>query len=322
MLHNLRAILLKNYIPISRLKEDRVSSYPYISGDTFRSISNIVIDDLSTNFVENIKLQINYIINQPSVLKNNQIIIFVELSCINSETNQELLLSVASDIFQSIPSSTKQKIKIKYIFHNGDRVPSKSFYEMLLSYCHKIFSVNVHDELANLIPLPIGIENYHIAQNGSLKNLTKNVIIRNNQILSSLNKNILIFACFNTNTNPKSRDPLAKLTVRYGYSFHKNLSKAKFSNMLSQALFTLCPVGNGMDTHRIWESLAVGSVPVVLKGSIANSLTDQLPIHCVNSWESFLSLKPEYLKNLYANYSKKTILKMYFDYWESLIQDS
>lgn len=48
--------------------------------------------------------------------------------------------------------------------------------------------------------------------------------------------------------------------------------------------FVLCPRGNGVDTHRLWETLYMGSIPIVIR-DIAHSDWMDLPILFVNSWE-------------------------------------
>ena len=44
-----------------------------------------------------------------------------------------------------------------------------------------------------------------------------------------------------------------------------NLPIDNYKNNLDTYKFILCPPGNGLDTHRVWESLYLGSVPVVKK---------------------------------------------------------
>jgi len=67
----------------------------------------------------------------------------------------------------------------------------------------------------------------------------------------------------------------------------------KYNNTLSQSLFSLCPVGAGPNSLRFWESLAVGSIPVVLSDtyqlpSVARlGLTDQI------SWDDAVIFQPE-----------------------------
>jgi Exostosin family len=47
-------------------------------------------------------------------------------------------------------------------------------------------------------------------------------------------------------------------------SYAVDESVSRYNSLLSDSVFSLCPVGAGPNTLRLWESLAVGSVPVLL----------------------------------------------------------
>jgi hypothetical protein len=47
--------------------------------------------------------------------------------------------------------------------------------------------------------------------------------------------------------------------------------------------FVLCPPGNGVDTHRMWEALVAGAIPVVLR-SQAMKPFESLPILFVEDY--------------------------------------
>ena len=47
-------------------------------------------------------------------------------------------------------------------------------------------------------------------------------------------------------------------------SYQVDASVRRYNELLSDSVFSLCPAGAGANTLRLWESLAVGSVPVVL----------------------------------------------------------
>ncbi|WP_310621526.1 hypothetical protein [Flexibacterium corallicola] len=51
----------------------------------------------------------------------------------------------------------------------------------------------------------------------------------------------------------------------------------------SRYLFTLSPFGAGMDCHRTWEAILLGSVPIV-QSSPLNSLFKRLPVSIVEDW--------------------------------------
>lgn len=62
--------------------------------------------------------------------------------------------------------------------------------------------------------------------------------------------------------------------------------------------FNVCPEGNGMDTHRFWETLYLGGIPVVLRGSYQHRLGKylSLPVMAIRAWRDlsdFESIKEE-----------------------------
>jgi hypothetical protein len=52
--------------------------------------------------------------------------------------------------------------------------------------------------------------------------------------------------------------------------------------------FVLCPQGNGIDTHRLWETLYVGGFPVVLEGTSLDEVLRLLPVVLLDSWERLI----------------------------------
>jgi hypothetical protein len=46
----------------------------------------------------------------------------------------------------------------------------------------------------------------------------------------------------------------------------------------------LCPEGNGVDTHRFWETLYMGGIPVVTKNPMMEFFYNNLPVIQLNDW--------------------------------------
>ena len=63
-----------------------------------------------------------------------------------------------------------------------------------------------------------------------------------------------------------------------------NLEKMKYKHDLERFVFVLCPWGNGFDTHRIWETLYSGSIPVIKKHKTFEYLED-LPALFIDNYE-------------------------------------
>jgi hypothetical protein len=51
-----------------------------------------------------------------------------------------------------------------------------------------------------------------------------------------------------------------------------------YNKLLSDSVFSLCPVGTGSNTLRLWESLAVGSIPVLFSQAALMPCGGNLPI--------------------------------------------
>ena len=47
--------------------------------------------------------------------------------------------------------------------------------------------------------------------------------------------------------------------------------------------FVISPVGQGLDTHRTWEALILGCIPIIRKNPIVEVFKD-LPVLMVNKW--------------------------------------
>ena len=81
--------------------------------------------------------------------------------------------------------------------------------------------------------------------------------------------------------------------------------------------FVLAPTGQGIDTHRVWEALLLGNIPIV-KSSPLDNLYQNFPILIVKSWRDIdksklINFENEYLKKSY-NYEK-----LLLEYWRSKI---
>tara|TARA_Y100000996_G_C22282221_1_gene544513 strand:+ start:342 stop:626 length:285 start_codon:yes stop_codon:yes gene_type:complete len=87
-------------------------------------------------------------------------------------------------------------------------------------------------------------------------------------------------------------------------------------------MFNLCPIGNGFDTHRIWESLLVKTIPIMVDSEFSKNLVSlNFPILVLDSWEHLNKLSSDDLKSIYINESEKKqfdeVIKL--KYWKKII---
>ena len=78
-------------------------------------------------------------------------------------------------------------------------------------------------------------------------------------------------------------------------SLYKKNEIFEYENDLRISNFVLCPQGNGIDTHRIWESLYCGSIPIV-EDHIGFDQFKNLPIMFV---DDFYKISEKSLENFY-----------------------
>jgi hypothetical protein len=49
--------------------------------------------------------------------------------------------------------------------------------------------------------------------------------------------------------------------------------------------FCICPEGNGVDTHRLWEAIYLKTIPIVVKSEFTNILIkNNVPVVVLENW--------------------------------------
>lgn len=220
----------------------RPSSYPYISGDSFRNFSDHVFDE--TGSIDPIRVKDNDIIFLKTDLKN-----------------------IFFDNYHPL-------INARYILisHNSDfsiEEPDLQFIDEKIIHW---FAAKLNTEASERISaLPYGLENRRYLKNGLVSNFKKH-----SKNVSSISKRHKILCSFNTSTNPKHRVPLLKIAEKRKNLFDiKNFDKSEeYLNELSFYEFNLCPEGNNFESHRIWESLILRCTPIVEKNNVNQNFID------------------------------------------------
>jgi len=131
-----------------------------------------------------------------------------------------------------------------------------------------------------------------------------------------------LYVNFRPETNPSARQPIWEhfqnlrgdwLTLRPG-----GLSLDEFLAEMTSHRFVLCPPGNGIDTHRLWEALYSRTIPIVQKHRAFRDFED-LPILFVEDFreitEAFLRAAWERLAATAWNSEK-----LFAPYWQSQIR--
>jgi len=267
----------------------RPSSYPYLSGDTLRRFSDHVYDETSKYS----KLKI----------KNNDIV-FVKI-----EFLREFLLTVNKKF-----SNTNYSV----ISHNHDTEVNSDLIGDINYSNINLWTQNLNIlENKNTFIMPIGIENRRFLKNGRIHNF-------NQATKSNLGKKYLVTSNFNSNTNIKYRYPIEKFFNTISYVDTSKFTSEEYLQKLSNYKFAICPAGNGLDTHRIWESIFVDTIPVTIKNNFSQNLVNNnIPCLILKTWEDFLKFTQKDLNSIYDEYLEKFDFKINvsFDHWWNRIRN-
>jgi hypothetical protein len=128
----------------------------------------------------------------------------------------------------------------------------------------------------------------------------------------------LVYMNFNTSTFPHERRQVFDLFqdkewVTKGAIENTIEGRTRFLRDIRNHTFVLCPRGNGVDTHRLWETLYMGSIPIV-KRNVALADFEDLPICFINDW---FEVTPEFLVDQRDQIQSKSwnMQKLKVTYW-------
>jgi hypothetical protein len=105
---------------------------------------------------------------------------------------------------------------------------------------------------------------------------------------------------FNTRTNLTERLACKEEIEKCGLVFERPQSNfEEYLKHLSTFKYAICPPGNGIDSHRIWECLYLGVIPIVKRSVFTEKLKEKIPcVIILNSWTEF---SPQVLRNTYKH---------------------
>jgi hypothetical protein len=187
---------------------------------------------------------------------------------------------------------------------------------------NKIFCINKVSKNPNTFGLPLGITS-------DCDDSPRHRIYGNKQIMievsnEDIEKINLVYLNFDISTNPQLRQIVYnqftnQSWVKIGDIEPTISGRKKYLQEIKSSKFVLCPRGNGIDTHRIWETLYMGSIPIVVYEETHHLLTD-LPILFIENWDE---VTYDFLNEKYEEMTKKnwSYDKLKMSYWENFIKE-
>jgi hypothetical protein len=115
---------------------------------------------------------------------------------------------------------------------------------------------------------------------------------------SSISKTNDVYMCVRVETNRELRTPCVDAITQKGVACLPIVPPLENIMRMATYRFCVCPPGNGRDTHRLWEALVLGCVPIVVRDAFIDTLLHEhpaLPIIVLNQWTDFnVDLLPPY----------------------------
>lgn len=193
-----------------------------------------------------------------------------------------------------------RRINLPFILisHNSDDGIDLRHLEILnYPFLEKWYAQNCEINHEKLFALPIGLTN---RQWGAEK------IAQISKVSGHYIKSKLLYSNYSIHTHP-GREILFRKTSHLSFmTISQDLAYEDYLIELAQHKFCLCPRGNGVDTHRFWESQYLNTIPIILKEDWTPSYSG-LPILILNCWSELeeINLQNEYVKisTCFHNYS-------------------
>jgi hypothetical protein len=192
---------------------------------------------------------------------------------------------------------------------------NKKLYQKKPKCIDNWYALNVDCKKDKLRSLPLGIANDY----SSKKNITSTKIKGNN--LEYFKHNTNVYINFTESTNRSERTWIKDYFKKFVWADieNKTLSIEDYSKKIKKSGFVLCPWGNGVDSHRIWETLFLGSIPIVKRHLTFSNLED-LPIFFV---DDFRDINEDILKEYMNSIKDKkfSLEKLDISYWEKYVKN-
>ena len=171
------------------------------------------------------------------------------------------------------------------------------------------FGKNIDRNHPKLHPLPIGLANKD-THCGNI-NVVKSTIA---PTPTSRRTDKLVYMNMIIRSNPKEREAALKTLKNKEFcQYNERKPFAQYMKELSQFRFVASPNGLGIDCHRTWEAMLVGTIPIVTRSSIGE-LFDDLPVLIIDNWDQ---VTREFLEQKFEEITSKSynLKKLYADYW-------
>lgn len=220
------------------------------------------------------------------------------------------------EVWRLFRALRKTTARIVLVTGEGDKPVVNQLWDQKPPHVASWFGTNMFVDNSSAHPIPLGLGN----ASGKLT-LTWEEI--QHGLHEQVPRNRLLYANFGTASNPAIRGPLWDWVRRPEQSWittenHSSVSgKAGYLKQLLSHRFVFCPPGNGEDTHRMWEALYCGAIPVVRKSPAMRAFVD-LPVLFV---DDLTAISPQFMEKTSKSLVSHSKEMLDLDYWKNQMEN-
>lgn len=242
-----------------------------ISGEQFQQLSDIYLgftDDFNYNPIIKQQTHKHRDLNQINEIFDNPYIIFCYGHRINVLSNKIELFK--NEFILITHNSDENIMETKPILHILSNTKLKKWYCQNLNFKHN-----------KLTMIPIGIANAQWPHGNR-------VLFNNPNFMNSLRtKTKRVYFNFQIDTNPNKREHCYNNLINK-LEWLPQVHPIQHFLRLKEYEFCICPEGNGVDTHRLWEAIYLKTIPVVINSPFIETLKlYNIPMVILDKWEDF-----------------------------------
>jgi hypothetical protein len=198
------------------------------------------------------------------------------------------------------------------IIGNSDR-DFENFELPLPPSIKKVFIQNLGFKSDLLRVLPIGIENRRLNFNGRPENFNVK------HIFKEKHNRVLIGPFAQSHPERNFINELNGYDTRTLEINRERLLPYEYAEISSNFKFIACPRGNGIDTHRFWESLYRGSIPIVKVSDWSQNLKQlNLPFVEIDNWNKE-NLQDVVENSKIGSFNPIDIEALWIPFWKAII---
>lgn len=280
-----------------------------LAGSNFSKISNIVYSEfISKENYHKKNLGKNIVLYEE---KN-----YLLYKLLNFEINENSIIFCNTLTLKSLfnhLNKIEDLNNIKLITHQTDVEINEKLFNLKPKCISEWYSTNVNYDNESLISIPLGVGNDF--QVNQINTSTEFVDIK----LDEFDVKPQLYLNFKKSTNYSERSNLYEQFSKKPFVKidEPDLSLSEYKEQMNKSSFILSPFGNGIDTHRIWEALYFGKIPITKFHKNFNSF-DELPILFVNDYEEVTEdLLTSFISKISKNLFSLEMLDI--SYWQKKI---